>query len=168
VTREVAANDGREGYRIWTARQRAWACSKRPKAAKLDDPVLCEKVTTLLEEFWSPDEIARRLRREFPGDLTMQISHETIYQSLYVEGRGEVRREDSLRLLSGRAQRRPQGFVQKRGKIPDMVMIAERPAEVADRAVPGRGKVTSSSARTDAVPWARSWSALRGSCCCCT
>jgi IS30 family transposase len=137
VTREVAANGGRESYRIWPAHQRARACAKRPKAAKLDDPVLCEKVTTWLEEFWSPDEISRRLRREFPSDATMQISHETIYQSLYVQGRGELRRELARCLRSGRAQRRSQGFVQKRGKIPDMVMIAERPAEVADRAVPG-------------------------------
>jgi IS30 family transposase len=137
VTREVTANGGREGYRIWPAHQRARACSKRPKTAKLSDPVLCEKVTTWLEEFWSPDEISRRLRREFPGDPTMQISHETIYQSLYVQGRGELRRELARCLRSGRAQRRPQGLVQKRGKIPDMVMISERPAEVADRAVPG-------------------------------
>jgi IS30 family transposase len=99
--------------------------------------VLCEKVTTWLEEFWSPDEISRRLAREFPSDPTMQISHETIYQSLYVQGRGELRRELARCLRSGRAERRSQGFVQKRGKIPDMVMISERPAEVADRAVPG-------------------------------
>jgi IS30 family transposase len=88
-------------------------------------------------QFWSLDEISRRLRREFPSDPTMQISHETIYQSLYVQGRGELRRKLARCLRSGRAQRRPQGFEQKRGKIPDMVMIAERPAEVADRAVPG-------------------------------
>jgi IS30 family transposase len=137
VTREVAANGGRESYRIWPAHQRARTCSKRPKAAKLDDAALCEKVTSWLEEFWSPDEISRRLRREFPDDPTMQISHETIYQSLYVQGRGELRRELARCLRSGRAKRRPQGFVQKRGKIPDMVMISERPAEVADRAVPG-------------------------------
>jgi len=137
VTREVAANGRRESYRIWTAHQRARACTRRPKVAKLDDPVLCEKVTTWLEEFWSPDEISRRLAREFPSDPTMQISHETIYQSLYVQGRGELRRELARCLRSGRAERRSQGFVQKRGKIPDMVMISERPAEVADRAVPG-------------------------------
>jgi IS30 family transposase len=137
VTREVSANGGRDSYRIWPAHQRARACSKRPKIVKLSDPVLCEKVTTWLEEFWSPDEISRRLRREFPGDPTMQISHETIYQSLYVQGRGELRRELARCLRSSRAQRRPQGLVQKRGKIPDMVMISERPAEVGDRAVPG-------------------------------
>jgi len=137
ITREVKANGGRGGYRIWTAHQRARACAKRPKPAKLDNPVLCEKVTSWLEEFWSPDEIARRLRREFPGDATMQVSHETIYQSLYVQGRGELRRELARCLRSGRAKRRPQDFVQTHGQIRDMVMISERPAEVADRAVPG-------------------------------
>jgi IS30 family transposase len=137
ITREVKANGGREGYRIWPAHQRARACAKRPKPAKFDNPVLCEKVTSWLEEFWSPDEIARRLRREFPDDATMQVSHETIYQSLYVQGRGELRRELARCLRSGRAKRRPQGFVQTHGQIRDMVMISERPAEVADRAVPG-------------------------------
>ena len=92
VTREVKANGGRGSYRIWPAHQRARACTKRPKTAKLNNPTLCEKVTSWLEEFWSPDEISRRLRREFPGDPTMQVSHETIYQSLYVQGRGELRR----------------------------------------------------------------------------
>jgi IS30 family transposase len=137
ITREVKANGGRESYRIWPAHQRARACTKRPKTAKLDNPALCEKVTSWLEEFWSPDEMSRRLRREFPGDPTMQISHETIYQSLYVQGRGELRRELARCLRSGRAQRRSQGFVQTHGKIRDMVMISERPAEVEDRAVPG-------------------------------
>jgi IS30 family transposase len=137
ITREVKANGGRERYRIWPAHQRARGCTKRPKSAKLDNPVLCGKVTSWLEEFWSPDEISRRLRREFPGDPTMQISHETIYQSLYVQGRGELRRELARCLRSGRAKRRSQGSANTRGQIPDMVMISERPAEVADRAVPG-------------------------------
>src|ERR1039458_5624333 len=137
ITREVKANGGRECYRIWPAHQRARACIKRPKAAKLDNPVLCEKVTSWLEEFWSPDEIARRLAREFPDDPAMQVSHETIYQSLYVQGRGELRRELARCLRSGRAKRRSQGFVQNHGQIPDMVMISERPAEAEDRAVPG-------------------------------
>jgi IS30 family transposase len=137
VSREVAANGGRAGYRIWPAHQRARACTRRPKAAKLDDPVLCEKVTSWLEEFWSPDEISRRLRREFPDDPTMRISHETIYQSLYVQGRGELRRELARCLRSGRAKRRSQGHTEEWRKIANKVMISERPAEVADRAVPG-------------------------------
>ena len=137
ISREVAANGGRLHYGIWSAHRRARACTRRPKAAKLDNPVLCEKVTTWLEEFWSPDEISRRLRREFPADPTMTISHEAIYQALYVQGRGELRRELARCLRSGRATRRPQGRRERRGKIPNMVMISERPAEVADRAVPG-------------------------------
>ena len=137
VTREVAANGGSANYRIWPAHVRASEQAKRPKSAKLDEPVLCAKVTEWLEKFWSPKEIARRLVLDFPDDPSMRISHETIYQSLFVQGRGELRRELARCLRSGRTKRRPQGFVQKRGKIPDMVMISDRPAEVEDRAVPG-------------------------------
>jgi IS30 family transposase len=90
-----------------------------------------------LEAWWSPEQIARRLRDEFGDDATMTISHETIYQSLYVQGRGELRRELARCLRTGRAQRRPQGRVEQRGRIADMVMISDRPAEVEDRAVPG-------------------------------
>jgi IS30 family transposase len=137
VSREVKANGGREDYRIWPAHMRARAFARRPKVAKLDDPALCAKVTTWLEEFWSPQEIARRLRLEFPNDETMHVSHETIYQSLFVQGRGELRRELARCLRSGRTVRRSQDRTEKRGKIPDMVMISDRPAEVEDRAVPG-------------------------------
>ena len=137
VTREVAANGGTVNYRMWPAHMRASEEAKRPKPAKLDEPALCAKVTEWLEEFWSPKEIARRLVVDFPDDPSMRIRHETIYQSLFVQGRGELRRELARCLRSGRTKRRPQGFVQKRGKIPDMVMISERPAEIEDRAVPG-------------------------------
>src|SRR5665213_3864013 len=138
VTREVANNGGRANYRIWRSHQRARGCTKRPKPTKLKElPVLCAKVTEWLEEFWSPKEIARRLVVDFPDDSSMRISHETIYQSLFVQGRGELRRELTRCLRSGRTKRRPQGFVDNRGKIPDMVMISERPAEIEDRAVPG-------------------------------
>jgi IS30 family transposase len=137
VTREVKSNGGRDDYRIWRSHQRARECTKRPKPSKLDEPVLCAKVTEWLEEFWSPKEIARRLVLDFPDDPSMRISHETIYQSLFVQGRGELRRELTRCLRSGRTKRRPQGFVDNRGKIPDMVMISERPAEIEDRAVPG-------------------------------
>jgi len=107
------------------------------KRSMLNDPVLCALVTSWLQEFWSPQEIAQRLRLEFPEDPTMHVSHETNYQSLFVQGRGELRRELTRCLRSGRAQRRTQGLVEKRGKISDMVMISDRPAEVSDRAVPG-------------------------------
>ncbi len=137
VTREVKNNGGRDDYRIWRSHQRARECTKRPKASKLAEPVLCAKVTQWLEEFWSPKEIARRLVLDFPDDPSMRISHESIYQALFVQGRGELRRELTRCLRSGRTKRRPQGYVEKRGKIADMVMISERPAEIEDRAVPG-------------------------------
>ena len=74
---------------------------------------------------------------EFPDDPMMQVSHETIYQSLFVQGRGELRRELARCLRTGRVKRRPRGRGENTGRIPDMVMISERPAEVEDRAVPG-------------------------------
>jgi IS30 family transposase len=88
---------------------------------------------------WSPEQIAHRLRHDFPEDLTMRISHEAIYQSLYIQGRGALRRELSACLRSGRALRLPRERARNRGKsfLADAIMISERPAEVADRAVPG-------------------------------
>lgn len=137
VSREVNANGGREQYRAWRGHDRAWQQARRPKAAKLGCPRLAQQVTEWLEQWWSPEEIARRLLIEFPDDPMMRVSHETIYQSIYVQGRGELRRELARCLRTGRAQRRPRGRVETRGRIPDMVMISERPAEADDRAVPG-------------------------------
>ena|SRR2546426_2910844 len=137
VSREVANNGGRDGYQAWKAHQRAGERARRPKAAKLACGRLAGQVTEWLEEWWSPEEIARRLRLEFPDDPMMWVSHETIYQSLFVQGRGELRRELHRCLRSGRAQRRPRNRADGRGTIPDKVMISERPAEVEDRAVPG-------------------------------
>ena len=137
VSREVKAGGGRADYRAWKGHQRAEACAKRPKAAKLACPRLAAQVTTWLEELWSPEEIARRLRIEFPDDPMMRVSHETIYQNLFVQGRGELRRELTRCLRTGRATRRVKTKVENRGHHPNMVMISERPAEVADRAVPG-------------------------------
>ena len=137
ITREVKNNADTGGYRIWQAHERAREETRRPKQSKLSDPLLCATVTSWLEMLWSPQEIAERLKIEFPGEPTMNVSHETIYQSLFVQGRGELRRELARCLRSGRTQRRPQGRVNRQGKIPDMVMISERPAEVEDRAVPG-------------------------------
>lgn len=137
VSREVAANGGRTRYRAVTAHHGAHDRSRRPKRARLGTGPLLAIVETWLEQWWSPEEIARRLRLEYPEDPTMWVSHETIYQSLFVQGRGELRRELHRCLRTGRAQRRPRTGIERRGKIPDMVMISERPAEVADRAVPG-------------------------------
>jgi IS30 family transposase len=90
-----------------------------------------------LEQDWSPVQISARLKLEFPDDPEMRISHETIYQSLYVQSRGELRRQLTRHLRTGRTTRREQGRLERRGRIPDMVNISERPAEAQDRAVPG-------------------------------
>ena len=137
VTREVAANGGVEHYGAWKGHCRARDSAKRPKTAKLAHDPLAIQVSAWLEELWSPQEIAARLRFAFPDDPMMQVSHETIYQSLFVQGRGELRRELARCLRSGRTARRSQGRVQRRGSIPEMVMLSERPAEADDRAVPG-------------------------------
>jgi IS30 family transposase len=137
ISREVGANGGRKDYRGWRAHERAHKRARRPKAAKLDDPVLCGLVSEGLKQWRSPEQIAIRLRFEFPDDPMMWVSHETIYQSLFVQGRGELRRELTRCLRSGRTTRRPRTRLKRTGRIPDMVMISERPAEVADRAVPG-------------------------------
>jgi IS30 family transposase len=137
VSREVAGNGGRAGYRAWRAHQRARGRARRPKVPKLACPRLAAQVTGWLEAWWSPQEISRRLRIEFAGDPMMQVSHETIYQALFVQGRGELRRELARCLRSGRAKRRSRHRPENTGRIRDMVMISERPAEAEDRAVPG-------------------------------
>ena len=138
VSREVNVNGGRDEYRAYAAHARASEQARRPKKLKLANLTLVCLVTAWLVELWSPEEIAGRLRREFPDDPMMQVSHETIYQSLFVQGRGELRRELHRCLRSGRAQRRPRhGGGGTAGQIPGMVMISERPAEAEDRAVPG-------------------------------
>lgn len=138
VSREVKANGGRGVYRPMAAHRRAFTQTRRPKPTKLaTHPELRARVTADLKRLWSPQQIATRLRAEFGDDDTMRVSHETIYKSLYVQGRGELRRELARCLRTGRAKRVPRGRLQRRGRIPDMVMISERPAEVEDRAVPG-------------------------------
>ena len=137
VTREVKANGGRDSYRVWPAHVRAELETRRPKTGKLASRALCAKVTKGLEALWSPEEISRRLRREFPNDSKMLVSPETIYMSLFVQGRGELRRELARCLRSGRTKRRSRVGQPRRGGIQNKVMIAERPAEVEDRAVPG-------------------------------
>jgi len=150
IGREVARNQTlshhtglrwRDGvaYRASTAQAKAEQRARRPKTAKLKGNVeLRARVQTWLGQKWSPREIAARLRVEFPDRPEMWVSHETIYQSLYVQSRGALRRELTSCLRTGRAIRRPRRRAdERRGRIKDMVMISERPAEVADRAVPG-------------------------------
>jgi IS30 family transposase len=111
----------------------------RPKAAKLAAcPGLRAWVQDRLAERWSPAQISASLRTQFPGQPEMRVSHETIYQSIYVQGRGALRRDLATCLRTGRAIRRPKRREdERRGRIPGMIMISERPAEAADRAVPG-------------------------------
>lgn len=138
VSREVNANGGRTRYQPMGAHRRAYRRGLRPKPTKLaTNPELRTRVIAGLLRLWSPEQIATRLKDEFGDDVTMRISHETIYKSLYIQGRGELRRELARCLRSGRAKRVPNGRLEKRGQIPDMVMISERPPEVEDRAVPG-------------------------------
>ena len=137
VTRELARNGGRPGYRAARADACALDEARRPKVAKLlRSPKLRAEVERRLAERWSPQQIAARLRVDFPDDPEMRVSHETIYQSLYVQSRGALRRELASRLRSGRSHRRSRGF-RMGGNLREIVPIAERPPEVDDRAVPG-------------------------------
>jgi len=138
VSREIRAAGGRRRYRAVGAERRAQRCARRPKATKLSlCPALVGEIERGLALGWSPQQISARLRLEFPEDPGMRISHETIYLSLYVQSRGELRRQLAAQLRTGRGTRRPRGRQEQRGRIPDMVNISERPAEVEDRAVPG-------------------------------
>jgi len=126
-------------YRPSLAQQRADAMAARPKPAKLaTNRLLRELVEAKLKEQLSPEQIAAQLRRQFPNDTEMWVSHEAIYQSIYVQGRGALRRELAVHLRTGRNLRRPQRKSnERRSRIPGMVNISQRPAEVEDRAVPG-------------------------------
>jgi len=141
ISREIKANGGRRSYRACAAETRARLSARRPKQPKLaTNRRLRSLVEAKLEKRWSPEQIADWLKRTFPDDSEMQVSHETIYMSLFVQGRGALRQELFHCLRQGRAQRRPRGtrrFEDGHGKIRNMVMISERPAEAADRAVPG-------------------------------
>jgi transposase, IS30 family len=140
VSREVARNSsGKGSYRALAAQFRAEQRGRRPKAAKLaGSDELRGWVQAGLRRRWSPEQVSRRLAAEFPDRPEMRVSHETIYQSLYVQGRGALRRELAASLRTGRALRRPRRKDgERRGKIAGMVMISERPAEAGDRAVPG-------------------------------
>ena len=137
ISREVNNHGGRRGYKAVAAHRRAERDARRPKEPKLASLELAGEVDTRLRQLWSPTEIAAKLRIDFADRPEMWVSHETIYKSLYVQGRGELRRELHRCLRTGRAQRRHQGRVETVGRIKDMVMISERPAEIEDRAVPG-------------------------------
>jgi IS30 family transposase len=142
ICREVRRNaHPRSGeYRPHAAQARADARRPRPKIGKLAaNPRLRPAVQDGLDLRWSPEQIVRRLRRDFPDQPELHVTHETISQALSVQGRGELRRELARALRTGRAVRRPRRQAQQRQPrmASPMVMISDRPAEVADRAVPG-------------------------------
>jgi transposase, IS30 family len=139
ISREVARNGPAGRYRAVRAQALAERRARRPKTAKLAGSAeLRGWVQGKLEMKWSPEEISARLKLEFPGRAEMRVSHETIYQSIYVQGRGALRRELAKSLRTGRALRKPRRQEgERRGRISGMVNISERPAEAADRAVPG-------------------------------
>src|SRR5713226_5748750 len=140
VSREVARNHGRQNYRAGIAEQAALNRGRRPKLAKL---TICERlrveVTARLKAKWSPQEIARFLKKVYPLEPEMQVAHETIYLSLYLQGRGLLRKELAKHLRRRHLIRQAgkKQLASGKGKIKDMIMISERPAEAADRAVPG-------------------------------
>jgi IS30 family transposase len=138
VSREINGNGGPTRYRAWRGDVRAARLMARPRTPKLArNKVLRGEVERLLTQLWSPQQISAHLRATYPGDEGMRVSHETIYQALFIQGRGSLRRELTACLRTGRAQRRPQGRQKAQGQLSGMVMISERPAEVEDRAVPG-------------------------------
>jgi IS30 family transposase len=140
ISRELSRNAEEPGrYRATSAHAAAWHRAARLKPAKLATNLrLRAIVENDLEKKYSPEQIAGRLRAEFPDDPEMWVSHETIYLSLYVQSRGALRRELTKCLRTGRALRHPGRQPGKRkNRIPGMVNISERPAEAVDRAVPG-------------------------------
>jgi len=140
IGREIAANGGRCHYRAYRAQTRADDCARRPKACWSElRPWLWDDVAALLRtKKWSPEQIAQRLRRDHPDEPQWWVSHEAIYQAIFVQAKGQLRKELTAYLRSGRAKRKPHGrHVASGSKIPDMVNISQRPAEANDRAVPG-------------------------------
>ena len=140
IWREITANGGRKRYRAVLAEGRAADVARRPKVLWTEErPWLWREVQELLRtKKWSPEQIARRLRKEHPDQPEWWVSHEAIYQAIFVQAKGELRKELASCLRSGRAWRRPRTRTSsRRVQIPGMVNISERPAEAADRAVPG-------------------------------
>jgi IS30 family transposase len=141
ICREVGRNGGRDGYRANHADQRAWDCASRPKACKLArHRVLARLVASKLQQQWAPEQIAGWLKHRYPGNEARQVSHETIYQSLFIQARGALKKELLEHLRCTRAMRRSRHHTQKtegHAQIVGAISIRERPAEVEDRAVPG-------------------------------
>jgi IS30 family transposase len=141
ISREIKRNGGRQQYRATVADQAAWGRAHRPKTCKLgQNPALARIVASKLQLEWSPRQIAGWLKRTYPNDEHCQVSHETIYRTLFIQARGALKKELLQHLRRTRRMRRSRHHTQKtvdHGRITDAVSIRERPAEAEDRAVPG-------------------------------
>ena len=141
ISREINRNGGRQQYRANVADQAAWDRAHRPQTCKLAlNPALARMVARKLQLQWSPRQIAGWLKRTYPDDETYQVSHETIYRTLFIQARGALKKELLQHLRRTRRMRRSRHHTQKtadHGRITDAVSIRERPAEAEDRAVPG-------------------------------
>lgn len=141
ICREINRNGGQTSYRASAADDAAWKRAHRPKSCRLvDNPVLAHIVADKLQLQWSPEQIAGWLKHTFPGNEDYQVSHETIYRSLFIQARGALKKELLTHLRRTRVMRRSRHHTQKtdnHGRIKDTVSISERPATVEDRAVPG-------------------------------
>jgi len=141
VSREIRRNGGRPAYRASAAEQAAWDRAQRPKRCKLaQDAALARTVADKLQLEWSPYQVAGWLKHTYPQDETRQVSHETIYRTLFIQARGALKKELLQHLRRTRGMRRSRHHTQKtpeHGRITETVSIRERPAEAEDRAVPG-------------------------------
>ena len=141
ISREIRRNGGRAGYRATTSDLAAWDRALRPKSCKLAcHPFLAQAVSAKLRRKWSPEQIAGWLKRAFPEEAHKQVSHETIYRSLYIQARGVLKNELLEHLRAKRTVRRSKHASLKRnglGQIKNAISISERPASVEDRAIPG-------------------------------
>ena len=156
ISRELSRGSTRRGYRASVAQAKADTSRAAPRSAKLATNLrLRREVQARLRRRDSPEQIAGRLRIEFPDDPEMRVSPETIYQSLYVQARGGLKRELTGYLRTGRSMRKPRRReAERRGRIPNMVLISERPPQIEDRAVPGHWEgdlITGSTASVSAV-----------------
>ena len=167
VSREVARHGGRPLYRASEADRQAWESALRPKVCLLaNHEELRTIVASKLILDWAPEQISKWLKVHYPSNESMRVSHETIYRSLFIQARGVLKKELVQHLRSKRLIRRSRharAGGKSHGQIVDAISISERPAEVEDRAVPGRGAICSQAARTViSQPW---WNVIRVSSC---
>ena len=154
VSREINRNGGRRNYRAHTAEENTWDRARRPKLCRLAlNGGLRRIVAAKLALEWSPEQISGWLKRTYPAEKALHVSHETIYKSLFIQSRGVLKKELQRHLRTKRVFRHSKKYStrgQLRGQIIDGISIADRPAEVEDRAVPGHweGDLISGAANT--------------------